>query len=159
LDECYIHGINANIGKLSQKKEVINTKDIMGFGYGLSSLGRYKSPPVGGEIDMSSRRIRVFNKEDYGCYRVTEEDRLDNLYPTDSKIPKDRMKDSLLNKMDYDIQRLFTSEQQGLEAYRLRKIIDGQDAMQYLDSKKYVDANEKLNIKKMHDDLIRQKRL
>jgi len=155
LDESFIHSLNANMGKLSQKKNVIPTRDIMSFAYRFSSLGRYKGPKAG--KDLEENRLRIFRKEDYGCYKVTSIDDLQEIYPKDSSIPMEVLYDSLKSeKIDYRSQKLFNMEQQGLESYILRKVITEQESKEYIKNKEYVDKTELRKIEKMRASLKSQ---
>lgn len=158
LDECFIYGLNANIGKLSQKKEAIFTKDIMAFAYGFSCLGKYMGPKVVQIKDLTENRLRIFNKEDYGCYRVTSTDKLEKLYPNDSSIPIELLSNSLEYKIDYRSQKLFNMEQAGIESFNLRKIIEEQKARTYIDTKNYVDKDEIKKIEQLHKKFISSKK-
>lgn len=165
LNESFIHSLNANMGKMSQKKDVIPTKDIMSFAYRFGSLGKYKAPnfipplpPLGkGDEDqkkMVQNRLRIFRKEDYGCYKVTTSDALEEVYPEDSSIPLEKLYSSLKGKkIDYKTQKLFNMEQQGLESCNLREIIINQECKEYFENKEYVDKTELKKIKKIHSTL------
>lgn len=163
LDQCFIHGLNANMGKISQKKDIIPAKDIMAFGYGFNGLGRYMGPHFFSSGDKSQKqkeleknRLRLFRKEDYGCHKITKTKDLENIYPEDSSVPIDALVKSLQDEIDYKSQRLFNLEQQGMEAHNLRLKIVNQEAIKYVEEKTQVDKVEVKKMELLHKEIKEQ---
>ncbi len=149
LESVFIYSLNLGAGRLPKDRDIVSAKDILSFGYGLDVIGgqhirRRLSPEVLAKIlsakKMFENSIRLFNKEDYGYYKATKSQIVEEVYPSDSSIPL-----SLLQRIDGNkgIEKLFNQEQQGFEAVHLRTVIaEEHQLLKYLGKKKQVEASE-----------------
>jgi len=164
----FLYSINASVGRASQKKSVIDAKDILSFGYGFDVLGKFQSPPIpidaAQKFNTSDKRLRVFNKEDYGYYKVIGSD-IKKIYPKGSGVPLDdlikiKVKTSPKGNtyLDRSISNHFNMEQQGLEAHRLYKIIKNDEAKKYIDKKLHIDNRDKKKIFTMRYEIDTKQR-
>jgi len=164
--DCFVYSLNSNIGRASRMENIIDSKDILSFGYGFDALGKHGAPKPPKEVfmrlDTSTKRLRLFNKEDYGYYRVLTTE-IGNIYPKDSMIdledflnikPK-KTKDGRWH-IDTTIPNLFNIEQKGIETLRLRNIITNDESDNYIDSKKHIRDADKKKLKKMKSDVFKQ---
>lgn len=156
LEKTFIYSLNLGPGKLPKSKEVVPAKDILSFGYGFDAIGgihvQKKLPPEIRQKILSAQNIfenslRLFNKEDYGYYRATKKETVDKIYPHDSNIPLNILERI---KKEYNVDKLFNQEQQGLEALNLRKVInENHELLKYLDRKEYVEKIDIKNLEKI----------
>lgn len=164
LDESFVYSLNSGLGRASKNSDVINTKDILSFEYGFDALGRYDvpnlPPDVLKNIDTSTKRLRLFNKNDYGYYRLLTTE-IDKIYPNDSTISLDELKNQSIRKSSSGKERinrtlpnLFNLEQKGLEARRLRQIIKEATSDTYIDQKKFIRDKDKQQIKNLRDGVM-----
>jgi hypothetical protein len=154
VDETFLYALNPGRGKAGHKKNIINSKDVVSFAYGFDVLGRYKPPVVIGTppVNLSMRKLRVLNKEDYGYHNVIGEE-IDKIYPKDSSIPLEDLKKIKINYtksgypyLDTQLINLFNIEQKGLEALRLPTFVKENSTKEYFSKKEFVDSKDKSNI-------------
>jgi len=155
LEESFIYSLNLGAGKLPKSKEVVPAKDILSFGYGFDTLGgqhvRKRLPPEVRAKILSVKNIfetslRLFNKNDYGYYRATKKEIIEEIYPPDSGIPLGLLERP---KALRNVDKLFNQEQQGLESVKLRTIIKEENTLlDYLGKKEFVGTND---IKILHN--------
>lgn len=159
LENSFIHSINTNHGRFNKEINVVGAKDILSFGLGFDSMGeRHKQlrPPKEFFEKLKNRednKLRIFNKDDYGYYRLGIGE-LEEIYPPDSIIKKE----SFVNeKSDLkNLQKNFNMEQMGLEAVRLRDIINNQEPKEYLSNKTHVKREDFKKIMKMKKEISRK---
>lgn len=159
FDNTFVHAINVNMGRTSKKEGILDSKDILCFGYGIDGLGRQKvNPPrinIGGKPpDTSENRIRLFAKNDYGLYKLKDSE-IEKVYPSDTGVPLKELQEVFPKKSDkrkYPNMKpvnVFNIEQLGLEACRLRGVISEGKSEKYIDKKTYASEIDKNQIKKM----------
>lgn len=98
--------------------------------------------------------MRLFIKDDYGYYRVQNKIEIKN-YPIDSSIPMEtftKSPDCVDDKVRRS-QRIFNMEQLGIEASKLRAIIEKDVPVKYLNEKPHTDKNDIEQIKKFKADV------
>ncbi|MFA6333346.1 MAG: hypothetical protein WCX22_10360 [Methanoregula sp.] len=75
----FLHYVNISYGKSINDQEVLSARDLVGFGYGMDSMGGVhasaKRPPEFYEWLKTQKNVkrntnRLLNREDYGYYRV-----------------------------------------------------------------------------------------
>ncbi len=166
LDEVFITSINLNEGRAGKKAEVIFAKDILSYGFGIDSFGEKhkrlgfkpnppKLPSSSIMVEQGINKLRLFNKNDYGYYKSGTL-ALEKMYPKDSIIPLDILKNSLMkSKKDNEIQNIFNIEQQGLEALNIKELISEQEITKYIEGKKFVKSEDLKKMKRVQVNLTR----
>lgn len=161
IEGSFLYSINTSAGRASHEKPVISAKNILSFGYGFDVLGRSQPPPIPAKktISTDERRFRIFNKKNYGYYRVIGSD-IKEVFPNDSSIPleiltniKVKVRKGGETYLDNSIPNLFNIEQQGIEALNLRQIIKEEEAQKYIEQKKYIDRKDKAQILTMQKNI------
>ncbi len=81
-DESVLYGINSYEGKFAKKALQIPAKDFISTGFGIDILGMNHIAPnfpstMWNEIKQNEKSFRLFSKEIYGYYKVSESDALD----------------------------------------------------------------------------------
>ena len=75
----FLHYVNISFGKSINDQKVLSARDLVGFGYGMDSMGGIhasaKRPPefyewLKTQKDLKRNTNRLLNREDYGYYRV-----------------------------------------------------------------------------------------
>jgi hypothetical protein len=172
-ETSFFYGININHGRFIHKKNAINAKDILSFGFGIDGFGRRHRPPpfptkeqqekLGKKwkpLDRKKNKVRLFIKTDYGYYKVENANSIKN-YPLDSCIPlatftknPDVIDDSVRH-----CEKVFNAEQLAMEAANLRSIIEKEVPAQYLNDKILTDKNDIDLIKQFKTQVKNQKTL
>jgi hypothetical protein len=145
IENSFIYAYNVNSGRLTKTVDAVPAKDILSFGFGFDALGRkHKRPKVEShvwkQINTLPTKVRLFNKKDYGYYRVINSEKITDVYPSDSCFTREQFA-SFLKLSTTELRRcesLFNTEQLGMEAYRLRQIIKNDKPIEYLSKKTYV---------------------
>lgn len=156
LENSFIHAININQGRFNKDANVVGAKDILSFGLGFDSMGERHKPLKGPQEffeklkNREDNRLRLFNKEDYGYYRVGVKE-IEEIYPIDSIIKRE----SFINENSdlKSLQKSFNLEQIGLEAIRLRDVIINQEPKEYLSDKIQVKKEDYKKIIKMKKEI------
>jgi hypothetical protein len=157
----FLHFINVNYGKGIRDKTVLPARDLLGFGYGLDSLGGVHLAPKRNEkyyqwlkeqkdVERNSRRL--LNRRDYGYYRFDSlgDKDLRDVYPNDALVPLTAMHTDTRTRLDNYI-RIVNLQQQCKEANTLTEIVsENQDrTLDYFKTKKHlVDEDLKRLVKK-----------
>ena len=156
LENSFIHSININQGRFNKEVNVVGAKDILSFGLGFDSMGERHKPLKGPKEffeklkNREDNRLRLFNKEDYGYYRLGVSE-MDEIYPIDSIIKQESFGNE--NSDLRSLQKNFNLEQIGLEAIRLREIISNQEPKEYLSNKTQVKKEDYKKIIKMKKEI------
>jgi hypothetical protein len=155
LDTTFMYAYNVSPGRLSKTKEAVTSKNIFAFGFGFDGMGRkHKRPKFdvgegkGATPETEERKLRLFNRYDYGYYRVLGSQRIADVFPKDgSCIPLGKFMGSFDSKSKLQrCESLINNEQLAREALNLRGVIKNMNLPEYLSCKKYV---EKIHIKKI----------
>jgi hypothetical protein len=145
IENSFLYAYNVNSGRLTKTVDAVPAKDILSFGFGFDAFGRkHKRPKVTTEIwkkiNTLPTKVRIFNKTDYGYYRVIDSKKITDVYPLDSCFARDKFS-RFLELSVTELRRcegLVNTEQLGMEAFRLRQIIKNDKPMDYLSEKPYV---------------------
>lgn len=165
LDNSFIYAHNVSSGRFIKGRNVVNAKDVLSFGFGFDAVGRRHrglTPPKEGwpKLDTLPNKLRLFNKNDYGYYKILNVNEIRGMYPVDSSIPVGvftknfSIKSSIIQRCE----KLFNIEQMGLEAFRLRQIIKDFEPKEYLNNKPYVKKQDIKHIKRFRDKIFRRPR-
>ncbi|MCW4016713.1 MAG: hypothetical protein NWF06_10120 [Candidatus Bathyarchaeota archaeon] len=158
LDNTFLYAYNVSAGRLSKKREAVTSKNIFSFGFGFDGLGKKHKRPkfdVGGiglgpTPETEERKLRLFNRNDYGYYRVVGTERIADMYPKDNScISWQKFLDSFSSKSKLQrCEALINNEQLAWEALNLRGVIKHMDLPEYLAEKKYVEKTHIQRIKR-----------
>lgn len=149
IETSFLYAYNINSGRLSKTLPAVPARDIISFGFGFDAFGRkHKRPKVDAsvwkEINTLPNKVRIFNKKDYGYYRVINSNKIEDFYPPDSCFTPDQFR-HFLGLSTTELRRcegLFNTEQLGMEAFRLRQVIKHDKPIDYLASKQYVKKED-----------------
>jgi hypothetical protein len=88
IESSFLYAYNLNSGRLTKTTDAVAAKDIIAFGFGFSAFGRkHKRPKVDAsvwrQINTMPNKVRIFNKKDYGYYRVINSNKISDFYPPD----------------------------------------------------------------------------
>ena len=162
VEEGFISAINTSPGRFIKDNYVINSKDILCYGFGFDTIARRHRPlrmpkEIWEKIDRSSSKLRLFNKEDYGYYKIFGLSDVDEIYQFDSSIPRKVFSVPLLTKR-YIIRRfenIYNTEQIGFEAFRIRNILRDYIPKEYISQKTHVKKQDIKKITKFKRDFDR----
>lgn len=164
VEESFLYAHNLNAGRVVKSGDVVNAKDILSFGFGFDAMGRLhkrrRLPPAVASkmIDTSLNRLRLFNKSDYGYYKIMNPAKVRVIYPEDSSVPLGTLSNGLLGNI-HSVKRyekLFNMEQQGLEAFRVRQIVKEYAPIPYLSEKEHVKKEHIKLMKKFKTDATKK---
>ena len=145
----FMHFVNVSYGKSINDQKVLSARDLLGFGYGLDSLGGVHVGPKGDPAffeklkamkDVQANVKRLLNVEDYGYYRFDlVKDKIEDLYPKDALIKKEDLDIGVNSRVEKYL-KIVNLQQQCLEADKLLQIIDENPgkSLDYFKSKKNV---------------------
>ena len=127
--KTFFYSINGSPGRFQKGAAIVGSKDILTGGAGLDSVGRMhlkgmgKKKPIQFDPRVKEKeklnRIRLFNKQDYGYYKLESKSIPFNL-PKDSIIDKNLILDLNKGKKFADI---FNMQQLSIENNNLRNYI------------------------------------
>jgi len=164
IDNSFIYAHNVDAGRFVKASEVVDAKDILSFGFGFDAIGRrHKEKKMPKEywqkLNTLPNKLRLFNKNDYGYYRIVNSHRIREMYPSDSSFPINTFSRGLSENISTlrRYERLFNTEQLGLEAFRIRQIVKDSIPTVYLNSKRYVKKKSIKLMKRFKDDLLRKR--
>jgi hypothetical protein len=167
LDTTFLYAYNVSAGRLSKTKEAVTSKNIFSFGFGFDGMGRKHKRPkfdiggIGGSTpETEERKLRLFNRYDYGYYRVLGAKRINDIYPNDgSCVSLEKFMDSFNSKSKLQrCEALLNNEQLAREALNLRGVIKNMSLPEYLAGKKYVENTHIKKIRRFKSE-TRQKSL
>jgi hypothetical protein len=161
VESTFLYAYNVNSGRLTKTVDAVPAKDILSFGFGFDALGRkHKRPKVKAEvwnqINTLPAKVRLFNKTDYGYYRIIDSKRITDVYPLDSCFTREKF-GHFLKMSITELRRcegLFNTEQLGMEAYRLRQIIKNDKPIDYLSNKTFVKRETIKTIKNFKNSVF-----
>jgi hypothetical protein len=161
IETSFLYAYNVNSGRLTKRVNAVPARDILSFGFGFDALGRkHKRPKIDSgvwkQINTLPAKLRLFNKRDYGYYRVINSERIVDFYPSDSCFTMDQF-GRFLRLSITELRRcegLFNTEQLGMEAYRLRQIIRNDKPIEYLSKKAYVKEEDIKAIKNFKNNVL-----
>lgn len=147
------HFVNVSYGKSINDKKVLSARDILGFGYGLDSLGGIHSGPkrspefyekLKAMKNISRNTKRLLNVKDYGYYRFDSvKDSLENIYPADALISITDLNTGTESRLEKYL-KIVNLQQQCIEADKLAQVTTEEPAksLEYFKSKKNVQKND-----------------
>ena len=147
LEKSFIHLANPGIGRGIKDSSFIPAKDILGFGFGIDSLGVKHMRLVLNRTVLENmkknpdNRSRLFSKKSYGYIKTSEKSEIEGFYPNDSGI--DVSEFLISGKPDSKIQNAFNVEQLALESGNLRSYISqSRSILDYIDKKPNVREDD-----------------
>lgn len=158
LEESFLYALNVNTGKIVKSGGIAPAKDILSFSIGFDVLGQkhkvLKGPKeLYEKMKKEEKRFRLFNKNDYGYYRLSLKDELPKFYPKDSSIPlKTAMQ--IAGKNINRIQSVVNMEQQGLESLIIQDKIKENEVVKHLQTKKNITDIDRKMILKIREQII-----
>ncbi|MCY4491949.1 MAG: hypothetical protein OXC46_10910, partial [Thaumarchaeota archaeon] len=160
LEKSFIHLINPGIGRGIKNSAVIPAKDILGFGFGIDSLGDKHMRPIFNKTMIEKmrknpdNRSRLFSKKSYGYVKTLEKSEIEEFYPNDSGI--DVSEFLISGKPDSKIQNAFNVEQLALESRNLYNYINqSRSILDYINKKQDIKKDD---IKILKRAKIKQKK-
>lgn len=163
-DNSFIYAHNVDAGRFAKASDIVNAKDILSFGFGFDAMGRRhkdrKMPKKEWQkLNTIRNRLRLFNKEDYGYYRFMNPRMVREIYPSDSSVPINIFARGFVGNLRLlrRYEKLFNTEQLGLEAFRIRHIIKDFSPTRYLATKQHVKKKHIKLIKRFKNDIFRKK--
>ena len=147
------HFVNVSYGKSINDQKVLSARDILGFGYGLDSLGGIHSGPkrnpefyekLKAMKNISRNTKRLLNVNDYGYYRFDAiKDNLESIYPADALISIDELNTGSESRLEKYL-KIVNLQQQCIEADKLAQVTteEPDKSLEYFKSKKNVLKND-----------------
>jgi len=164
IEEGFLNAINTSPGRFLKKKSVINSKDVLCYGFGFDTIGRRHRPlrmpkEVWEKIDRTSDKFRLFHKDDYGYYKLMETSQIDDVYQFDSSLPRSVFTSPRLTtrRSMNRYENMYNLEQLGLESFRIRNIVKEDSPREYLSQKQYVKRQDVRKIQKFKRDVEKNK--
>jgi len=162
--KSFVYAHNVDAGRIIKASDVVNAKDILSFGFGFDAMGRRhkgrRMPThVRQRLNTLPNRLRLFSKNDYGYYRILNPTKIREIYPSDSSIPINKLSRGLsVNIAEIRrYEKLFNTEQLGLEAFRIRQIVKEFIPTQYLATKEHVNKKHIKIMKRFKGDISKRK--
>ena len=152
-ERSLLHFINASYGKAMNDRTVLPARDLIGFGFGLDSLGgvhvgarRPKEyfEKIKAQKNVQRNTNRLLNREDYGYYRFDlVADGLPTSYPEDALISRDEVDGAVPSRCKRLVDTV-NLQQQCLEADQLRTVVQEtpEETVAYFRSKRYVPSED-----------------
>ena len=147
LEKSFIHMINPGIGRGIKDSSIIPAKDILGFGFGIDSLGDrhmrqiFNLAVIENMKKNPDNRSRLFSKNTYGYLKTSEKKEIEEFYPNDSGVDMSEFITS--GKPDSKIQNAFNVEQLALESTRLRNnLTQSKSILKYIDKKSNIREDD-----------------
>lgn len=163
-ENSFIYAHNVDAGRTVKASDVVNAKDILSFGFGFDAMGRRhkdrKMPKKEWEkLHTLPNRIRLFNKADYGYYRIANPRRIREVYPLDSSVPIETFTRGFSGNIRLlrRLEKLYNTEQLGLEAFRIRQIVKDFVPTEYLATKQFVKGKHIKLIKRFRNDIFKKR--
>jgi hypothetical protein len=153
------HFVNVSYGKSINDQKVLSARDILGFGYGLDSLGGIHSGPkrnpefyekLKAMKNISRNTKRLLNVDDYGYYRFDSvKDNLQSIYPADALISIDELNTITESRLEKYL-KIVNLQQQCIEADKLAQVTteEPDKSLEYFKSKKNVLKNDLKSLSK-----------
>jgi hypothetical protein len=163
LDHTFMYAYNVSPGRLSRSKEAVSAKNILSFGFGFDAMGRKHKRPnfdpkrgMVGNADTEEKKMRLFNRYDYGYYRVLGSERIKEIYPKDEPcLNVDAFMKALSSKSSLRrCEALINNEQLGREALNLQGVIKHERLSDYLSEKTYVKKPYIKTIKEYRNNVV-----
>ncbi|MFW6312147.1 MAG: hypothetical protein ACOC1K_07930 [Nanoarchaeota archaeon] len=128
-EKTFLFSLNAGAGRFSGDTQIIGAKDILTSGIGVDAIGKLHigggdNSPIDPVVKMKAlnNRLRLFNKKDYGYYRVKNLEKSFD-FPKDT-IFSEKKVTSIGSEKDLIYAKLFNMEQLTMESKNLRHYIE-----------------------------------
>ncbi|MCQ1534508.1 hypothetical protein FTO70_02105 [Methanosarcina sp. KYL-1] len=156
------HFVNVSYGKSINDQKVLSARDILGFGYGLDSLGGIHSGPkrnpefyekLKAMKNIPRNTKRLLNVDDYGYYRFDAiKDNLESIYPADALISINDLNTDKESRLEKYL-KIVNLQQQCIEADKLVQVIteEPDKSLDYFKSKKNVLKNDLKTLSKSNN--------
>lgn len=160
-ESSFLHYVNVSYGKAINDVGVVSARDLLGFGFGMDSLGGiHQGPRRSSEFyeklkemkNIQSNSVRLLNREDYGYYKINiHEHPLSVPYPQDAIIPYQDIKNANTSRVSRSL-KIVNNQKQCEEACLLRTIIKetGDSSMKYFKSKSNLSDGDLKKLEKSH---------
>ncbi len=154
LDHGFINVLNSGSGRFLKNSNVVEAKDVISFGFGFDSFSRNHRPPklpsrIWTTMDRSENKLRMFNKEDYGYYKIDPQN-VSTIYQNDSSIPENNLLHGS-NSMIKRLEKLYNNEQLAIESTNLRDVVDQEPTESYLNEKEYTKKEDIKSMRQFKD--------
>ena len=158
-EQNFLHYVNISYGKSINDQKVLSARDLVGFGYGMDSMGGVhasaKRPPEFYEWlktlkDVKRNTNRLLNREDYGYYRVdTLGSGIAGMIPKDAPVLQSDVTSSSESRQTRAV-KIVNLHQQCVESTILRTMVNEtpDKTMKYFRSKANVLETDLKNLMK-----------
>lgn len=159
-NESFTYSCNTIMGKTSKGSNIIKANDIAVYNFGFDVMGdnhiRLKLPKaVADALKKRSNNsdLRLFNTSDYGHYKHDNLNNAKKMYPFDeTSVPFEVFEGTNESKKKLS-QKLFNSEQIGLELIKYRQLInENESTFKYLETKNQI-KEDLVKFKQFRSDL------
>lgn len=144
-NESFLYSCNTQRGQVTKGTTIIKGNDIAVYNYGFDVMGdshvKRKFPPQLAEA-LKNRsdnefNIRLFNSDDYGHYKFSDLNAIEEMYPFDeTNISLDYFNPNINNKRAVDSQKLFNGERIGLELMKYKQLLNNSESTyEYINTK------------------------
>lgn len=147
-NESFLYSCNTQRGKVSKGSTIIKGNDIAVYNYGFDVMGdSHVKPKIHPDVakKMNERsgnelNIRLFNSEDYGHYKFSDLEAINDMYPYDeTNIELSSFNPFINKKRATDSQKLFNSERIGLELMKYKSMLNqSESAYEYINTKEQI---------------------
>lgn len=155
----FLHYVNISYGKSINDQEVLSARDLVGFGYGMDSMGGVhagaKRPPefyewLKAHKDLKRNTNRILNRGDYGYYRVdTLGARIAGMLPKDAPVQQSDIISTSESRQTRAV-KIVNLHQQCVESTVLRTMVNENPdkTLKYFQSKSNVLETDLKNLMK-----------
>ena len=147
-NESFLYSCNTQRGKVTKGSTIIKGNDIAVYNYGFDVMGdshvkAKMRPDVAKKLNeraSNELNIRLFNSEDYGHYKFSDLDAINDMYPYDeTNIELSSFNPFINKKRATDSQKLFNSERIGLELMKYKNMLNqSESAYEYINTKEQI---------------------
>jgi hypothetical protein len=149
----FLHYINVSFGKAINDQQVLSARDLLGFGYGLDSLGGVHMGPkrnpdyfnwLKTRKDVKRNANRFLNRGDYGYYRVDLlGDKISTMVPKEVPVTRSDIVSASKTRQARAF-KIVNMHQQCIEAQVLQTIVSEspENTLKYYRSKQNVGEND-----------------
>lgn len=160
-EQSFLHFVNVSYGKAINDVGVVAARDLLGFGFGLDSLGGIHQGPRRSakfyeklklQKNVKTNSARILNRDDYGYYRVNQLGAsLPQIYPQDAIIPLRDIEQANDSRIERSL-KIVNNQQQCVEACALRTVIkeSGKSSFKYFKGKKSLPEQDLKKLEKAH---------
>lgn len=151
-ENSFLYYINVSYGKAINEQNTLSARDMLAFGHGLDCLGGVHTGPKRNKAFfewMKEHRnlenaVRLFNKQDYGYYRINSPDiKIDEIFPSDSLYPIGEMQDVGKSRLKR-LTSIINLHQQSMESENLQYLVNENPnkTIDYFDAKEMISKDD-----------------